>query len=720
MWKFHHLPLNRPAKPGLHFLQSCFWKSALAGMLCLILLAGLSIPVYAAAVPKLDRIRIALFIETAKYSAPTSEVTLSADKGLDVGISGAGGIKLLLATSDKSPLHAALDSYQAILLETTDVAQAKALAKKLDELKMDIAVGVRSRLGKPMYQLVLGPYATKEAATAALSKAIAVPDVSAASKGKASKISGPLHWNAGAYAAEAEALGQAAAIEQAGYDADIAYLDAPAGSPAYAVMVSSASDTAELNAAKLQLSGVLPGVQLLPVDPALSYFIKRTLLDPSSNTGGTSPQLLLGGTGLKLAVSAKSGEPIKVLERSERTYHGMIEISRLTGKLAVINELPFEQYLVSVVSSELSKEWPLEALKAQAVAARTFALKQGLKYQIAHLTDTTLDQAYKGAEVEFQAASEAVLATSGEVLTDQAGLITPLYYSNAGGLTAESTEVWGNKVNYLQSTATPDEGAEKGKAVWYQIVLPNGNSGYIHSSYAKATGQKNPADLPYYEATGTDIAVRPAPYVDNVGNPAAFKVNIGDRFVVIGQAVESNAFSWVRGPYDAAKLKDKVNSVLKKPIAGVLETLEVTKRGPSGRVIEMMANGQALETEYPDALRSLLNGLPSTRFEIEETGRYTILGADGVIRNQSAAESNVAIAGANVQAKEVANSQLFVLNGENKVRMANKASQYIFKGTGFGHGLGMSQWGAKGFAELGYDYKKILQTYYVGVSIIKE
>ncbi|UUZ84433.1 hypothetical protein LJK88_12520 [Paenibacillus sp. P26] len=53
------------------------------------------------------------------------------------------------------------------------------------------------------------------------------------------------------------------------------------------------------------------------------------------------------------------------------------------------------------------------------------------------------------------------------------------------------------------------------------------------------------------------------------------------------------------------------------------------------------------------------------------------------------------------------------------MRMVTKSSQYIFRGKGNGHGLGMSQWGAKGYAEQGYDYKKILQTYYIGVSITK-
>ncbi|SFK69328.1 stage II sporulation protein D [Paenibacillus sp. 1_12] len=691
-------------------------------IICLLagMLSGHTSPASAAAVPKLDKIRIALFIDTGKYSALTPDVTLSADKGLDVSLINASGLRPLFATSDKSPLRVELDSYSVMVLETPDANQARTLTKKLTDLKMDASISVRTKLGKSVYQLVLGPFTTKELAAAALTKAKTVADLTAASKGYTAAVKGPLHWNAGSYATEAEAQSQAAAMGQAGLDADVAYLDAAAGAPAYAVLVAAGSDAAELTAAKQQLGTVVPSISLQPVDAGLTYVLKRTLADPSSTTGGTIQQLLLGGTSVKLSVTSKSAETVTVVERSERSYRGVIELSRLNGKLAVINELPFEQYLVSVVSSELSKEWPLEALKAQAVAARTYALKQGVKYQIAHLTDTTLDQAYKGAGAEFPTASQAVMATQGEVIMDSTSLISPLFYSNAGGMTAESTEVWGNKVNYLKSTPTPDEGAEKGKAIWYRIVLPNGNNGYIHSSYVRDTGQKNPAGLPYYESTGTDIAVRPAPYVDNTANPAAFKVNIGDRFVVFDQAVESNAYSWIRGPYDADKIKEKVNTVLKKPITGALDRLEVKGRGLSGRVIEMTANGLLLEPEYPDALRTLFNGLPSTLFEIEETGRYTVLGADSVTRNQSASMPNITVVGGTGSAQPATASQLFVLSGDNKVRMTNKASQYVFKGTGNGHGLGMSQWGAKGYAELGYDYKKILQTYYVGVSIIKE
>ena len=661
---------------------------------------GVQPAAYAAvSVPKLDNIRVALFIDTGKYVSPAAAVTLSADAGLQLGLRGAAGEKPVHQAAARTPVRVYADGYYAQLPETGDVTAARSQAKKLTAGGVSAGIVQRVKRGQSAYRAYVGPFATKEAAA------------SAAAGQPGASISGPLRWNAGSFAGEAEANAQAVALSQAGFDADVALTEA-----GYAVFVGEAADNAALQALKAQIAAALPTVALAPVDAAQSYVLKRSELDAGGeNAGGPLAAFAFGGGAKLWAAAADAQGGITVRERFDRAYRGGIELSLFNGKLAVINELPLEQYLVSVLGSEMSKEWPLEALKAQAVAARTFALKQGVKYQIAHVTDTTTDQAYKGLAGEFAAAQQAVQATQGEVIVDKNGLINPLYYSNAGGMTAAPTEVWGNEVAYLKSQKSPDEGAQAGKKAWYRIVLPNGNTGYIHSDYARATGQKNPAGLPYYESTATGVSVRPAPYVDNATNPAAFKVDIGDRFVVIDQEVESNAYSWVRGPYGAAKLKEKLGAAY---TGGALNRLEVSKRGPSGRALEVTANGQPLKAAYPDSLRTLLGGLPSTRFDIEETGRYTILGAGGATRSQTPASQPVVVAGSGGAGKQT-DEQLFMMNAQGKVRMATRDTQFIFKGTGYGHGLGMSQWGAKGYAEQGYDYQKILLAYYTGVSIQK-
>ncbi|GAA4854122.1 hypothetical protein GCM10023310_36340 [Paenibacillus vulneris] len=716
----------RKLKPSLGSIGKLYISMciAAAGFSAFHGINGFAPKVYADSA-KTDMMRVALFIDTGKYSVNTSYVTLSSAKGMDVALRGADGSKPAFTVVDKTTAGVALDGYHALLWEGADKAQAKTIMDKLTAANQDAVLVTGNKSGAASYQIELGPYASRDAAQAALTKASGLSGVSGFIKGYTPSVTGPLHWNAGSYATEAEAAAQAAVIGAAGFDAAVAYLNTAAGAPAYAVFVSAATTSAELSTAKQKINAAIPGLVLQPVDSAAAYIMKRSQIDMESETLAAVPYFMLGGgtegnSSSKLLVTPQLSDTVSVRERFERSYKGSLEISRFNSKLAVINELPMDQYLASVISSELNKDWPVEALKAQAVAARTYVLKQGVKYQIADVSDSTVDQAYHGAGAEFPAALTAVQATQGEVLKDKNGLISPLFYSNAGGMTAESTEVWGNKVAYLQSVPSPDEGAEKGKAPWYRIVLPNGQTGYIHSSYARDTGEKNAAGLPYYVSTGTGVSVRPAPFVDNASNPATFKVDIGDRFIVFDQAIESNAFSWIRGPYDADKLKDKVNTVLSQPIAGALDKLEISQRGQSGRVTEMKANGQVMKPANPDALRTLFNGLPSTRFDIEETGRYTILGADNTVRSQSAASPAVYVAAGGSEPQAVSASQLFILNGDNKAKLVDKKNQYIFRGTGYGHGLGMSQWGARGYAELGYDYKKILQTYYVGVSITKE
>lgn len=661
-----------------------------------------TVPAAQTHVPKLDAIRVALFIDTGKYSSPASAVTLSADAGLTLSLRGAAGGVPVHQAAAKEPVRVYADGYYAQLPETASEAEARTQAQQLAAGGAPAGIVQRAAQGAPAYRAYLGPYETKEAASAA----------AAARPGAA--VAGPLRWNAGTYAAAAQAQAQAAAIAQAGFDASVAQLSGGG----YAALVGGAADSAGLEALKVQMSAALPSVALTPMDAAQNYVLLRTELSVDADSTAVPLTALVFGGSSKLWAAANDPQgAVTVNERFGRMYRGGIELSLHNNKLAVINELPFQQYLYAVLGSELSSAWPMEALKAQAVAARTYALKQGVKYQIAHVSDTTLDQSYKGRSAEFPAAIQAVDATAGEVLTYNKALIDPLYYSNAGGQTAESTEVWGNEVAYLKSVTSQDKGAEAGKKKWYRIVLPDGSMGYIHSDYARDTGLKNPAGLPYYESVQDGVNVRPAPYVDNTGNAALFKVDIRDRFVVIGEETESNAYAWIRGPYDASELSKRLGSAM--TAGGELRQLEVTKRGVSGRALEVAANGQAIKAAYPDALRTLLGRLPSTKFEIEETGRYTILGAGGTVRSQTSAAQPIYTAGGSQSVQEHRDQELFVLNAEGKIRVTTRSPQFVFKGSGFGHGLGMSQWGAKGFAELGYDYHKILQTYYIGVSISK-
>lgn len=133
-------------------------------------------------------------------------------------------------------------------------------------------------------------------------------------------------------------------------------------------------------------------------------------------------------------------------------YTGAIEVWKGQNGLYVINEIPFEDYIKSVVLAEVGANWEMEALKAQAVVSRTYAVYQknanGNSYY--HLTSSVLHQAYKGNSSDTRIAY-AVEKTSGEILTFNNKPIEAFYHSTAGDRTELPEEVFGKSYPYLKS-----------------------------------------------------------------------------------------------------------------------------------------------------------------------------------------------------------------------------------------------------------------------------
>ncbi len=138
-------------------------------------------------------------------------------------------------------------------------------------------------------------------------------------------------------------------------------------------------------------------------------------------------------------------------------YFGNIEVWKGERGLYIINEISLEDYIKGVVAAEVSGKWESEALKAQAVAARTYALYQRLHNVTSkmryHLTSTVLHQAYKGNGVPASIA-KAVDETKGEVLMYDGSPIIAYYHSTSGGITEDPVEVFGKSYPYLKSIET--------------------------------------------------------------------------------------------------------------------------------------------------------------------------------------------------------------------------------------------------------------------------
>ncbi len=146
----------------------------------------------------------------------------------------------------------------------------------------------------------------------------------------------------------------------------------------------------------------------------------------------------------------------------KRPYRGVVEIREAKGALIVVNELRLENYIAGIINNEISSKWPLEAIKAQSVIARTYAIYQmeERKDNLFHMTGTYMDQVYTGAAVEDRASFSAVKKTVGEILVYKGQPALTLYHSNAGGVTEFARNVWGADEPYLRSVKSRyDKGA---------------------------------------------------------------------------------------------------------------------------------------------------------------------------------------------------------------------------------------------------------------------
>jgi stage II sporulation protein D len=138
---------------------------------------------------------------------------------------------------------------------------------------------------------------------------------------------------------------------------------------------------------------------------------------------------------------------------------GVLEVRRAGPGLQVVNQVGLEDYVAGTLGSEMYTHWDHEALRAQAVVTRTYALHQRARrsrrpYDV---RAGTADQVYGGVDAETRSVRAAVAATRGEVLVYEDAPILAVFHSASGGRTASAEEVWGRAVPYLVSVPVEDE-----------------------------------------------------------------------------------------------------------------------------------------------------------------------------------------------------------------------------------------------------------------------
>ncbi len=260
-----------------------------------------------------------------------------------------------------------------------------------------------------------------------------------------------------------------------------------------------------------------------------------------------------------------------------------------------IETMPFEEYIAGVVAAEMDPKWPLEALAAQAILARTFTLEKiaregGVPHRNAHAsTDIEEFQAYDASRITDRV-REAVRLTRGKVVAYNGRYIRAWFHANSGGKTATAKE-------------------------------------------------------------GLDFDKEPTPYVISVDDPISL------------EAAPAEARAW-----KATFTKQEITQALKKigQNPGNFDTVQIVKKSDSGRALTMRIGNATISA-------------PAFRLAVGST------------KLKSTMIESIKTSG----------------------------NQITFTGRGYGHGVGMSQWGAKGKAEQGANAEDIIHSYFQGVGIFK-
>lgn len=351
---------------------------------------------------------------------------------------------------------------------------------------------------------------------------------------------------------------------------------------------------------------------------------------------------------------------VKSLERGYGmpSYRGTIEVLKTENGLVMINELPLEQYLYAVVPSEMPYTYNSEALKAQAVCARSYAYKHMISnayaYLGAHVDDSTAFQVYNNS-AEQTSATQAVNDTYGQIMTCGGEPISAFFYSTSCGSSTDA-DIWGGEgYDYIRGRLLSQENPSMDLTDEAQFKMFITNN---YDTYDKEYG--------WYR---WNVTIPLANLTQSVNNRIAslYASGPGKVLTLVGNEYVSQEISTV----------------------GNVQSIETGKRGTGGVLEYVIIHGDAatVMVKTESFIRKLFN--PS--------------GLD-IVKND----------GSTVNTFSSLPSAFFIVE---EVKDTDTLTGYKFTGGGYGHGAGMSQNGANTMGSNGMGYQDILNFFYSNIKI---
>lgn len=376
-------------------------------------------------------------------------------------------------------------------------------------------------------------------------------------------------------------------------------------------------------------------------------------------------------TGDRMELTSEEGGKIELtsVKRAQGipAYRGKVELVKTPAGIHIINELPLEEYLYGVIPSEMPAEYASEALKAQAVCARNYAVKHIKNHRLrqlgAHVDDSASYQVYNNMP-EDERCNQAVDATRGQKMYDGKKVASSYFFSTSCGVTTSAKDVTFTEKDLAYLSGSLQKAEFDAKDTREQAGLVAGMLGdeRLFRKFLNQDRDVLDRGQSWYRWQ-TTIPIRDIEKQINQ--------KIGERSKVAGEKIQVKQA-------DGTYRSEQIESI------GKLKRIRIKQRKSGGVVyMAVIVGTEAVVRVYS-----------------EYNIRMLFFGENAVITKQD---------GSHVSGLSMLPSGFFVID--------RCGSSYEFMGGGFGHGTGMSQTGANELAGLGKNYVEILSHYFPGTQV---
>jgi SpoIID/LytB domain protein len=467
--------------------------------------------------------------------------------------------------------------------------------------------------------------------------------------------------------------------------------------------ISNITDITQLDHSQVDLKSV-QGIQLTDKIAGRSFDVAAGSTIAFSIEAGQIKAMVNGSELYRTAnrLYTKSAVPDTLIQITSITraqgkpqYRGELELNMTPAKdkLRVINEVDMEQYLYQVVPSEMPASFGLEALKAQAVAARTYALTDYVSSRFAdkgfHIDDSTLSQVYNNS-AENILTNQAVNETAGTIMKNDGELVDARFYSTSGGYGASRHEVWADSVtNRFPGTPAP-----------YLLARSY--------TYDPADSSKI-LNIDTQDEQQVNAFYKTLSYASYDSESLYFRWKVGLTNIELQNTINANLSGRYSADPNFILTKQADGSFASKPIPatgiGIFKNMYVAKRGAGGNITELVVEGSTGTYKIVKEF--------NIRFTIRPSKTYT--GGSDILAYRAKGGSTVYDPAGTLKNPSILYSAFFTFDLSKDAN--GEVNGVTFYGGGNGHGVGMSQFGASLLGSKGWSYDRILETYYGGMQL---